>query len=66
MAGGIVTTAAHRHLQLVLPSEGESGCHVTRAEAARDHGRPAVDERVEAAASGVVLRIRGCDHRSGQ
>ena len=66
VAGGIVTTPAHRDLQLVLPSKGESSCNVGGADAARDHRRPAIDERVETPAGGVVLRIRRCDHSAGK
>jgi hypothetical protein len=61
-----VSTPAHGHLQLVLPGEGESGGDVSGADAARDYGRPAVDERVEATARGVVLLIVRCDHGAGQ
>ena len=66
MAGRIVPASAHGDVELVLSGERECGCDILGACAAHDHGRPAIDERVEAAARSVVLRIRGHDHRAGQ
>ena len=58
--------SAHGDLELVRPCEIESGRDIAGADAARDHRRPAVDERVEAAARCVVLGVRGADDGAGQ
>ena len=66
MSGRVVPASAHGHLQALLPCEVEGGRHIASAEATRDHGRPAVDEGVEAAARRVVSGIRGADDGAGQ
>ncbi len=64
VAGGVVSSAAHRDLQLVGAREVERGRDVGRPETARDDGRTPVDERVEAAPRGVVTLVLGRDHRA--
>src|SRR5207302_1327221 len=45
----IVAAPAHGHLQVLCAGEVEGGCDVAGPEAARDHRRPPIDERIEAA-----------------
>jgi hypothetical protein len=59
----VVPAPAHRDFESVSAREVERRGHVTRARAARDYGRPAVDERVEAASRRVVFAVVGSDHR---
>jgi hypothetical protein len=70
VTGRIVATAPHGHLEAVRPGVVEGCRHVGGAEAADDHRRPAVDERVEAAARSVIAGVAGPDdgpsHHSAQ
>ena len=66
VAGRVVTASAHCDLELVRAREVECGRDVARAGAARDDRGPAVDERVEAAARGVVPGVGGADDGAGQ
>jgi hypothetical protein len=64
--GGIVAASAHRDLELERPCEVERGRDVARTDAAHDHGRPAVDERVETAPRRVVLGLSRRKDDAGQ
>ena len=66
VAGGIVPPSAHGQGQLVRPCEIESDRDIASAEATRDHRRPAIDERIEAAAYCVVLGVGGADDGASQ
>ena len=60
-AAAVVAAAAHRKRQVVRAGEGDHARHVRRARAARDHGRPLVDHRVEQRPRLVVARVVGPD-----
>jgi dihydrofolate reductase len=66
VAGGIVTAPAHGDLQLVCMREREGRRNVGGPGAPHDHGRAAIDERVEAATRLVVPRVRGREDGAGQ
>src|SRR5439155_19591173 len=60
----IVAAPAHRHLQFVRAREVEGDRDVAGTQATCNQRRPPVDEGVEAAARGVVIRIGGQDDRA--
>ena len=62
MPGGVVPTSAYGDLQRVRPGEVKGPRHVVGIEATHDHGRPAVDQRVEAAARRIEPLVRGGEH----
>jgi len=64
VSGGVVPASAHGHLQRARPGEVKSPRHVAGIEATHDHGRPAVDQRVEAAARRIEPLISGGEHRA--
>jgi hypothetical protein len=66
VAGGIVPTAAHSHLELMHPSEIESNRDIAGTDTTYDHRRMAIHESIEAAACCFVFSIRGEGDRSGQ
>jgi hypothetical protein len=49
VSGGVVPTSAYGDLQRVRPGEVKGPRHVAGIETSHDHGRPAVDQGVEAA-----------------
>jgi hypothetical protein len=61
-----VPTSAYGDLERVRPREVEGPRHVTGAETTHDHGRPAIDQRVEAAARHVEPGVRGHQHGAGK
>jgi hypothetical protein len=61
-----VPASANGDLQLVGACEVERGGDVGSAHASRDHGRPAVDVGVEAAAGRVVVGVVGRKHAPGE
>jgi hypothetical protein len=65
MTRRVVTATAHRDLQRLGASEGERRRHVARSQGADDQRRPAVDQRVEAAADPVEAGVPGLDHGTG-
>ena len=66
MSGGIVPTSAYGDLQRVRPGEVKGPRHIAGTQTAHDHGRSAVNQRVEAAARGIELLIGGGEHGATQ
>jgi hypothetical protein len=60
--GGVVPTSAHGDLQRVRPGEGKGPPHVADIETTHDHGRPTVDQGVEAAARRTEPFVCGGEH----
>jgi len=59
-----VPAAADRDVQALLPGEGDRGGDVSRAVAAGDDGRMAIEAPVPQRTRRVVVGVRCCDHLS--
>ena len=66
VAGAAVAAAAHGQLQAVLAGQPDDGRDLGGVGRPDDHRRPAVDERQEDRAGGVVVLVAGCDHLPGE
>jgi hypothetical protein len=66
VSGGVVPTSAHGDLQRVRLGEVKGPRHVAGIETTQDHGRPAVDTGVEAAARRIEPGICGGEHRAAK
>jgi hypothetical protein len=66
VSGGVVPTSAYGDLQRVYPGEVKGPRHVAGIQTAHDHGRPAVNQRVEATARRIEPLISGGEHGSTQ
>jgi hypothetical protein len=65
-AAAVVATAPHGDAQVVVACEGDHRGDVRRARAARDHGGPLVEHRVEEGACFVVGRVVRADQLTGE
>ena len=70
VSGGVVPASAHGDLQRLRPGEVKGPRHVAGIETTHDHGWPAVDQGVEAAARriepGICAGEHGAANRSPQ
>ena len=64
VTGRVVSSAAYCHLESVRLGEREGRCDICSASATRNHRRPSVDQRVEAAPRVIEVGVIGRDHLS--
>ena len=66
VAGRIMPAATYGHFESLRPCEVEGRDDVAVVQAANDHRRQAVDEKIEATSGLVVPGVRGNEHGAGQ